>query len=183
MNSKYFKTKKSLIGFIIAVILIQAGIIFFTVFMIKESKIIPKEELKSADIVVAFTEYHSGVGRFSSSPEFSVFADGKEFVFSTASGENYSFRDLNNSIFEGDELSILYCEEVSIFGTENVVVDARSGETVYRSYELYAAEDPVILSVNIAVMLELIFFIIVFAWFYSRKRGLGGSYVPINGFH
>lgn len=181
MNSKYFKTKKGLIGFIIAVILIQAGIILFTIFMIKEGKNIPKEELYSADIVVEFTEYHPA-DRYSS-PDFSLFADGKEFVFSTASGENYSFRDLNNSIFEGDELSILYYEEVTIFGTENVVVDARSGETVYRSYELYAAEDPVILSVNIAVMLELFFFIIVFAWFYSRKRGLGGSYVPINRFY
>ena len=181
MNSKYFKTKKSLIGFIIAVILIQAVIIFFTVFMIKESKIIPKEELKSADIVVAFTEYHSGVPRFS--PEFSVFADGKEFVFSTASGENYSFRDLNNSIFEGDELSILYYEEVTIFGTENVVVDAHSGEMVYRSYESYAGEDPVFLPVVVAVMLELIFFIVVFLKFYLLKRGFVGSYVPINLFY
>ena len=160
MNSRHFKTKKSLIGFIIAVILIQVCIIFLAVFMIKDSEIIPKEELKSADIVVAFTEYREGFSHIR--PKFFVFADGKEFVFNTASWAEYSCSDLNDTVLEGDELSILYYEKAAISETENIVVDARSGETVYRSYESYAEDDPIFSAIAIAFMFELFFSIGIF---------------------
>lgn len=68
-----------------------------------------------------------------------VVADSIEYVF-TNSGtlEEYSTTEIYESISNGDQLSLVYYEmNVVLFGKTNIIVDAHTENTIYRSFDEY----------------------------------------------
>ena len=67
-----------------------------------------------------------------------IVADSTEYFFSrTNTSSEYSNRELLETLSVGDHLSLHYREGYVLFGTGNLIVDARGETEIYRSLEEY----------------------------------------------
>ena len=94
----------------------------------------------------------------------------------------YSSRELYETIRKGEVLRIIYTKEYSLFGRYNLILDARSGETVYLDIDWYISQVEKG-SIGMIVILSLfeaalVFGVVVSIWFNKdlfprkyKKRG------------
>ena len=153
--------EKKLIRTVILFDIIQLVILFIFVSLLRNSQQVNEDSVQQADIVVDDVRSI----RVARENWLYVVSDSNKYLFRGRSTfEEYSVDEIENSLNRGDMLSLLYIEEWTVFGKANAVVDARSGNMIFRTIEEYnrGKENlPIILIVAFTVF-ELIFLGIVF---------------------
>lgn len=133
MTKTKFSNKK-LIRAVCIFIFIQ--ILFVSIFcvLLRESKPIDLQNTKNIDITVDDVYYYRTISEY----RLAVYSSSVKYVFtSRTTGDDYSVSKLHKSICVGDKLSIIYYEKDSAFGSNNIIVDARTVAKTYRSFEEY----------------------------------------------
>lgn len=132
---KFSVQEKHIIKSLIAYLLVQLVIISFFSYAFIDSLPVDSDEIKQVDIVVEDTFYF----RFLNSYWLIVYSDSSDFLFSSGftRSKEYSVSEINKSISNGDNLSLMYYKDMTVIGTMNIVVDAKSGSLVYRSIEAH----------------------------------------------
>ena len=163
-NIKRVKFFKRLAVFFVA----QAIIILLFVCIDKSQSddLAESVDLKESTVVVDEVSYEY---KFLAGSMFSFFSDSAEYHFPKypiAGTNEYSMRDLYETVNAGDELTIQYVERP----TGHTVIGAQKGDTVLRSVEPYddfLREQHVLTIIALAVV-EVIFaaVLIFFVWFY-----------------
>jgi len=152
--------KKSVFA-LLAFFLVQI-VIIFAFFVVAKVEVIDIENTKKIDVVVE--DIYTGSTRRNA--QFVVVADSENYYFGTHSTkEEYSVNELCRAISVGDSLLLTYYESDSLlFGSRNIVVDARNETEVYRSFEAYNLGRGVVSipAVLLFALVELLFAAIVF---------------------
>lgn len=158
--------KKYIVKFFAIVLGIQMLLAFAFIVMLNQSKPIKEDETKTIVVKVEETKYER---RLVSEYKFAIIADSYEYQFDQRGAfSECSNRELNESIKINDVLTIKYYE--NIWG-EKKVVDARTENNVYRSFEHYNSQRAFVFVIVFFVVLEIVFiaFTAVFVVF-NRKR-------------
>lgn len=132
---KFSIQEKQIIKSLIVYLLVQLVIISFFAYTFIDSLPVDSDEIKQVDIVVEDTFYF----RLLNSYWLIVYSDSADFFFSSGFTRNkeYSVSEINKSISNGDRLSLMYYEDMTFLGKQNIVVDAKSGNIIYRSIEAH----------------------------------------------
>lgn len=131
--------------------------------LIRASRAVPLDETTTCVVDVEETYYK----RISSSERsFGIISDSAEYRFPNFNDVNnsqYPNSKLMNLIKIGDNVTLVYYEDNGLFGTVNKVVDCRSDNMVFRSYEAYktSLEQGRIAAIILFVCVELAFICIV----------------------
>lgn len=163
---KYYRIVKSkLIPFCIKVLLIQTIIVLIVLFIIDYAKPIPKSELKSANIVISDT-YYPYRGRLGN--QLYIWSNGQKYIFNSGSFSDYPCWKLRDTLSAGDELNILYYEHSF---SKNIILEAKSNETTYRTYENYRKGEKLAipLTIPLIIFVEGIFVLIVYVEFDTNR--------------
>lgn len=162
---KFSVQEKHVIRSLIAYLLAQLVIISFFVYAFIDSLPVDSDEIKQVDIVVEDTFYF----RFLNSYWLIVYSDSSDFLFSSGftRSKEYSVSEINKSISNGDNLSLMYYKDMTVIGEMNIVVDAKSGSSVYRSIEAHNDREktaplfPVIMFPIVELIFGLYMFIMI----------------------
>lgn len=149
--------EKKLIRTLIILLVIQNLIVFLFIALYRSSKIIDFQTLKQTDITVEDTLYLP----YRKNPQLYIYSNSQNYVFYSLGGyQEYNVHSLQESISKGDKLSVIYYETDSIiWGENNVIVDARTEDKIYRSLDKYyeAHKNSDIIVIIIFLVIELIF--------------------------
>lgn len=144
--------KKYIVKFFAIVLGIQMLLAFAFIVMLNQSKPIKEDETKTIVVKVEETKYER---RLVSEYKFAIIADSYEYRFDERGAfSECSNRELNESIKINDVLTIKYYE--NIWG-EKMVVDARTENNVYRSFEHYNSQRAFVFVIVLFVIFEIIF--------------------------
>lgn len=165
------KTAKQVSVFLVIQILILA---VFGIIYILDTPFDPSE-LKHGTITVDRVDY---AHRLVEGSVCSLYSGDTEYRFARlplGEGE-YSLYELYKSIQPGDTVSIIYEERSALLGTMNVILDARSGETVYRSLSYYTrfSDNNTLVGWIIFIIVELLWLIVfvIFLCFKIKNKHL-----------
>lgn len=100
------------------------------------------------------------------SSKLKIYSDDIEYTFFPRSGAEYGSGRIYADLQIGDTLSIQYYEYPTLFGPTNRIVDAKNGETVYRTLEESRKSSLPILGTVCFFVVEAVF---TFAFFQMRK--------------
>ncbi len=154
---KFSIQEKHIIKSLIAYLLVQLVIISFFAYAFIDSLPVDSDEIKQVDIVVEDTFYF----RFLNSYWLIVYSDSSDFLFSSGftRSKEYSVSEINKSISKGDNLSLMYYKDMTVIGKMNIVVDAKSCSSVYRSIEAHNGREKTapLFSIVMFPIVELIF--------------------------
>lgn len=134
-KTKFSLVEKKLFRTILSFTLIQILIILIFVNALNSSYPININDTKQIDITVDDLY----INRVFKSNYLIVVSELTKYEFTPRSTfKEYSVSKLHKTIFLGDSLSLIYYESNHfIWGTRNIVIDARTQTETYRSYEEY----------------------------------------------
>ena len=99
-----------------------------------ESKAIDIEETKQVDIIVKDLSVYYAM----TEERLIVYSDTESFLFTSGyMYEDYSVNKLYKSLSKGDRISLTYYEANHFFKKTNVVVDAKTKTSIYRTFDEY----------------------------------------------
>ena len=104
-----------------------------------------------------------------------VYSDSDEYVFPRASTfQDYGNAELEKAIHIGDKLELTYVERNWRFNEINYIVDARSGNEIYRNIEIYTERGFISTMFRwaIPIVIEVIYLAIVFLFIWIHKEKL-----------
>ena len=158
--------EKRLIRGALILFFVQVIIIMVTVRWLSNSQPIALQDTKRISITVDDIYYFS----FSGSSPLSIYSDNVKYSFHNRNTAiDYSNDKLYRNISVGDHLTITYYERKSLLGSK-WVVDARSGNKVYRSYEEYnKVKKAAPLVVAILFIIMQLFFVVFCAIYFSPR--------------
>ena len=162
--------EKKLIKTVLIFVLVQIIIALLIVKAYHDSQPINIKDTKQIDIIVDDTYYLSYVKHSS----FHIYSDNVKYSFENQNTAiNYSSNKLDKTISAGDRLTISYIERWNIHGTK-WVVDARSGNKVYRTLEEYNKQSALALVPFLALfaIIEIVYLAICTFWILSQKNNL-----------
>lgn len=158
---KFSVVEKYKLRSVLVFAIVQLLILFIFANLLINSQQVNEDSVQRADVVVDDV-YSIRVPR--EAWLFVVSDSNKYLITGRPTIKEYSVNEIENSLNRGDSLSLLYIEDWTVLGKSNVVVDARSGNMIFRTIEEYnrGKENlPIILIVAFTVF-ELIFLGIVF---------------------
>lgn len=162
-----FSSKLIRTFFIFAFIQILIFLLFICMF--GESKTIDLQKTKQLNITV--DEIY--ITRVILEYRLVICSNSTKYLFtSRGTLEEYSVSDLYETISVGDQLSILYYEKNSILGRNNLVVDARTGTKIFRSFEKYnkGKEGLAVTVIIMFSIIELFFCVVSFVYIWSKSN-------------
>ena len=155
--------KNKFILFVIKILLIQTIIVLIVIFLINYAKPVAKSELISSNIVISEIYYPFSGSKVGN--QLYIWDNNKKYIFNSGSISDYSSWELYNILSIGDKLNILYYEDN--ITSKNIILEAKSNETTYRSYEnYYKGEKWVIpLMIPLIIFVESVFALIAYVEF------------------
>ncbi len=171
--------EKKLLRMVIILALIQLVIIFIFLRLFRGSQQVNANVTKQIDIIIDDIYCYRVQGEY----KLFIVSNATEYLFDSRSTfEEYSVSELYESISKGDKLSLMYYRTHRIFGTVNLVVDARSESETYRTLEEYnKGRKGVPLFVVIAFFLiEIVYVGIVFVYVWINCGAFKGVYRTIR---
>ncbi len=163
---KYYRIVKSkLMPFCIKVFLIQTVIVLIVLFIIDYASPIAKSELISVNIVISDIHYSS---RSRAGNRLYIWDNGQKYIFTPGAFSDYSCKELYDALSIGDKLNISYYEH---FLSQNIIFEAKSNETIYRTYENYRKGEKLAipLTIPLIIFVEGIFALIVYVEFDTNR--------------
>jgi hypothetical protein len=166
---KFSKIEKEQIRNAVVSIMIQLLIILAFIRMLALSRPVDISDTREIDITVDNTYHTKFLKDYMLIIESSL---GRYTIYNNSRADRYSVDELYKIIKIGDSLSLSYYESFGILGKTNCVIEARSADDVYRSYdEYYNAKQGVdIFVIILFAIVELIFAGIVFINVWINKK-------------
>ena len=135
MKKKYSKTRRKCLKKILIPVVIQVIIILLFCKMINMSRTIDIKDTKQLTVTVDAIHYDHN-GRLDN--RVWIESNSQRYFFGrNATSNEYSVDEVFDSLSEGDQITIIFHEEDSIFGPQNWILDARTETEVFRTYEDY----------------------------------------------
>lgn len=157
--------------FIISFLIIHAVIALMLIVVLNEAKPIRKENCQTSIVTIDNIEYVRVFKEY----QCRIFSDNIRYDFpSLGVFGNYSSKEIYESIGKGNLLSISYVEGVNFFGRYNLIVDARSEDTVYIDFNLYneQRQSTFVLIIILFSIIELIVLSIYAVWLFFAFKDL-----------
>ena len=133
-NIKFSSSEKILIRTLLIFAFIQILILLLFIRLLNESKPITTQEIQRCYIVVEKTQFERAISEY----RFIIYSDSQKYYFGNrATRAEYSCSELYATVSVGDQLSIAYYEENSIWGNKKWVVEACSEIEAFRLMEEY----------------------------------------------
>ena len=125
--------EKKLIKTVLIFILVQTAIVWIIACTVHNSRHIDIKDTKQIEITVDDAWYISG----HRSSKFVVSSNSVKYYFDKNNSDiNYSHYELHKSISVGDRLTITYTDDMwKLYGKKKWVLEAKSGNKVYRSLD------------------------------------------------
>ena len=154
--------EKQIIKSILSLLLIQILIISFFTFVFIDSLPIGSDEIKQIDIVVDNVSFF----KFLKSYWVIVYSDSSSYLFTNVftDGDEYSVFGIEKELSKGDCLSLMYYEDMTVFGKMNMVVDAKNGDVIYRLFESFRVREKTapFFSIFFLPVIEILFLLYAF---------------------
>ena len=154
--------EKHIIRSILSLLLVQILIISFFTLVFIDSLPVDSDEIKQIDIVVEDVSFF----KFLKSYWVIVYSDSSSYLFTNVftDGDEYSVFGIEKELSKGDCLSLMYYEDMTVFGKMNIVVDAKKGDANYRSLESFRVREKTapFFSVFFLPIIEILFLLYAF---------------------
>ena len=159
-KTKCYFNKKERIKNIVAFAIIQLLIFFVFLFAFKNT--FPLDIEDTTQVVIKVEQKVIGTAGKHAPKLVLISTDGKRYTFvgNPSEDPSLSVRELRNLIDVGDEISLLYHK----YGFRNDIVEAISGQNVYRTLEEYNESKQTMPTVICFVLLESIYLFMLYIY-------------------